>query len=192
MNCLFLGYNSRETRLIKFLKKKNISVKNIKKNLSLKEAKKADIIISFGYKKLLKIKVIKAVRRPIINLHMSYLPYNRGAHPNYWSFIDNTPRGVTIHEIDAGIDTGNIIIQKKIKLNIISRKLCTFKKTYNYLLKSLEKLFMDNFKMIINNNYKSFKQKGKSTFHKKSQLHKELKKWDTNILQYKKRSNKIN
>ena len=168
MNCLFLGYNSRETRLIKFLKKKNISVKNIKKNLSLKEAKKADIIISFGYKKLLKIKVIKAVRRPIINLHMSYLPYNRGAHPNYWSFIDNTPRGVTIHEIDAGIDTGNIIIQKKIKLNIISRKLSTFKKTYNYLLKSLEKLFMDNFKMIINNNYKSFKQKGKSTFHKKS------------------------
>ena len=133
MNCLFLGYNSRETRLIKFLKKKNISVKNIKKNLSLKEAKKADIIISFGYKKLLKTKVIKAARRPIINLHMSYLPYNRGAHPNYWSFIDNTPRGVTIHEIDTGIDTGNIIIQKKIKLNIISRKLCTFKKTYNYL-----------------------------------------------------------
>ena len=118
----------------------------------------ADIIISFGYKKLLKTKVIKAVRRPIINLHMSYLPYNRGAHPNYWSFIDNTPRGVTIHEIDTGIDTGNIIIQKKIKLNIISRKLCTFKKTYNYLLKSLEKLFMDNFKMIINNKYKSFKQ----------------------------------
>lgn len=53
---------------------------------------------------------------------MSYLPYNKGTHPNYWSFIENTPKGVMIHEIDKGIDTGNIIVQKKIKLNIFLRK----------------------------------------------------------------------
>ena len=45
---------------------------------------------------------------------MSFLPYNRGSHPNFWSFIDDTPKGITIHEIDEGADTGNIVFQKKI------------------------------------------------------------------------------
>ncbi len=50
----------------------------------------------------------------IINLHISFLPWNRGAHPNFWSFYDDTPKGVTIHLIDEGIDTGAIIYQKEI------------------------------------------------------------------------------
>ena len=49
---------------------------------------------------------------------MSYLPYNRGAHPNFWSFVNNTVKGVTIHEIDQGIDTGKIILQKSIKFDL--------------------------------------------------------------------------
>ena len=38
----------------------------------------------------------------------------QGAHPNFWSFYDNTPSGVTIHLIDAGIDTGDVLYQKKL------------------------------------------------------------------------------
>ena len=40
-----------------------------------------------------------------------------GQDPNLWSFIEDTPKGVTIHEIDEGIDTGDIIFQKEIVLN---------------------------------------------------------------------------
>ena len=44
------------------------------------------------------------MKRPIVNLHISYLPFNRGSHPNYWSFVENTPKGVSIHEIDEQIE----------------------------------------------------------------------------------------
>lgn len=46
-----------------------------------------------------------------MNLHISYLPWNKGADPNFWSCIDGTPAGVTLHHIDAGVDTGDIIAQ---------------------------------------------------------------------------------
>jgi methionyl-tRNA formyltransferase len=48
-----------------------------------------------------------------INLHISYLPWNRGADPNLWSWIDGTLKGVTIHFLDAGIDTGPVLVQEQ-------------------------------------------------------------------------------
>ena len=72
---------------------------------------------------------------------MSYLPFNRGAHSNFWSFIENTPAGVSIHKIDKGIDTGNIIFRKKINFDINLDKFSSFKKTYNYLFLEAEQLF---------------------------------------------------
>jgi hypothetical protein len=73
-----------------------------------------DLIISFGYRHIISKEIIKSVNCPIINLHISYLPYNRGAHPNFWSFYDKTPSGVTIHLVNEGIDTGPIIYQRHI------------------------------------------------------------------------------
>ena len=108
MKCLFLGYNRSETKLVSFLKKKGYSVKQTKKNIS-QEASNYDLIISFGYRKVIKKNVLNSLKRPIINLHMSYLPYNRGSHPNFWSFYKNTPKGVSIHEINELLDGGPII-----------------------------------------------------------------------------------
>jgi methionyl-tRNA formyltransferase len=74
----------------------------------------ADIGISvmFGY--LLKPDFLQLLPKGCINLHPSYLPYNRGTCPNVWSIVDQTPAGVTLHYIDEGIDTGDIISQKKV------------------------------------------------------------------------------
>jgi len=41
------------------------------------------------------------------------------ADPNVWSFIEKTPKGVSIHYLDAGIDTGDIIAQKLVETNPI-------------------------------------------------------------------------
>ena len=79
--------------------------------------------------------------RQAINLHISYLPFNRGAHPNFWSFVDNSPKGVTIHEIDEGLDTGPIIHQKKLSFNIKKKESDTFFKTYKILNNEIQKLF---------------------------------------------------
>ncbi len=185
MKCLFLGYNEKQTKLINFLRKKNIFVENKKGKISLDKIKKYDFIISFGYKKIIDKKIINNISRPIINLHMSYLPHNRGSHPNFWSFINNTVKGVTIHEIDKGLDSGPIIFQKKITFNLKTNKNLTFKQTYKTLFKKLEIVFIKNYKKII---FRKYRVKTnnilKGSIHKKKDLPKDLKNWNTKILKY--------
>ena len=81
-------------------------------------ALKPDVGLSvmFGY--LLKPDFLKLFPRGCLNLHPAYLPYNRGAYPNVWSIVEGTPAGVTLHYIDEGIDSGDIVAQKQIPVAI--------------------------------------------------------------------------
>lgn len=193
LKCLFLGYSSKKTILISFLRKKSFFVKNYNGNLEKINVGEYDICVSFGYRKIISSKDLKRFKRKPINLHLSYLPFNRGAHPNYWSFVENTPKGVTIHEIKKGIDTGNIILQKLVH---ISKEKHSFKSSYNLLFKTAESLFIKNFDKIIMKKYRSKKQKKRGTSHKTNQLPKSLKSWNVNInnylKHYKTQLNKIN
>lgn len=49
-----------------------------------------------------------------LNFHPSFLPYNRGKHYNFWALVEQCPFGVTLHKVDAGIDTGKIVSQRAI------------------------------------------------------------------------------
>jgi len=75
-----------------------------------------DIILSvfFGYR--LGSEVLNIPPRGCINLHPAYLPFNRGVYPNVWAIIDGTPAGVTLHYMDEGFDTGDIIAQKRVSV----------------------------------------------------------------------------
>ena len=180
--CLFLGYNSKKTKLINFLKSKKIVVtQHQNKILSKNLIRKYDFIISFGYRKIIPIKILSSLKRPIINLHISYLPYNRGAYSNFWSFLKNTPKGVSIHEIDKGIDTGDILFRKKITFTL--NKNTSFKSTYKILFNEIEKLFKKNYKPIVNGNYKKKKQLSKKKLNLKSELPKNFN-WNISILKF--------
>ena len=179
---LFLGYSSKKTKIIKHLKKKNFVYFHGQKNLSKKLVSIYDIVISFGYKKIIKKNILQSLSRPPINLHISYLPYNKGAHPNFWSFIENTPKGVSIHEIDEKIDNGKIIFRKKIAFK--DNKKLTFKKAYLILFTELEKLFIKNSYTIINKRYRSFRPKIYGTFHNKKDLPKNFSSWNIEIKKY--------
>ena len=52
----------------------------------------------------------------VINLHPAYLPYNRGWHTPTWAIWEGTPYGATLHFMDEGIDTGDVIHQKQIQV----------------------------------------------------------------------------
>ena len=108
MKILYLGY--KDCKLYEFLKK-NSFLTQTENKITVNDVKDVDHVISFGYKHIIKENIINACKNKIINLHISYLPYNKGANPNFWSFLDNTPKGVTIHYIDKGIDTGDILLQ---------------------------------------------------------------------------------
>ncbi len=188
MKCLFLGYKKNKTKIINFLVKNNYTVKQSDKKVG-KEIKNYNLVISFGYRKIIEKKILKFVQRPIINLHMSYLPYNRGSHPSFWSFYEKTTNGVTIHEINSNIDAGPILFQKKLNFDIHKNKRLTFHQVYKKSFKELENLFIKNFNKIKNKNYK--KQKNilkKGSFHKKKDLPKDLKNFNVSIYSYLKRS----
>lgn len=73
---------------------------------------RADWLVCFGYRHILRPDVLDAVGGRAVNLHMSLLPWNRGAHPNLWSVVEDTPKGGSLHLVDPGIDTGAILAQR--------------------------------------------------------------------------------
>ena len=75
-------------------------------------ALKPDIVIVNGTRILSKYTLAK-IKAPIINTHQGITPGYRGAHGAYWALVqkDQTQCGVTVHLVDEGIDTGNIIAQ---------------------------------------------------------------------------------
>ena len=52
-----------------------------------------DWIVSYGYKHIIRADVLALVSGRVINLHISYLPWNRGYHPNVWSFTTTRQKG---------------------------------------------------------------------------------------------------
>ena len=75
---------------------------------------KPDLGISVSYGYILRREVLNRFPCGCINLHTSFLPWNRGANPNVWSILDGTPAGVTLHYIDNGVDTGDIVAQDEV------------------------------------------------------------------------------
>ena len=123
---------------------------------------KFDFAISYKYRHIIKEPEIAFFGGNIINLHISYLPWNRGADPNFWSYIDNTPRGVTIHELEAGLDTGAIILQQLVD---ISTEYDTLLTSYEKLSRSIEDLFIANAENILSNNMPKANQAFGGSFH---------------------------
>ena len=71
-----------------------------------------DLTISYTYRYILSGEILDALGGNVVNLHNSFLPFNRGADPNIWSILEGTPRGVTLHYMTAGLDKGSIIAQR--------------------------------------------------------------------------------
>lgn len=144
-----------------------------------------ELIISYNYNYIIGREIIDYMKGKIINLHISYLPWNRGSSPNIWSFIENTPKGVTIHQIDEGLDTGKILFQKECWFEPEKE---TFASTYRQLNETVFELFKENWNRIRNGEYELHEQKGQGSYHTMKDLQK-LKQsiefeWSDNIAKF--------
>lgn len=173
---LFLGYSTEQTSLISELSKAGCQVWHTQNRIESTAG--FDLVVSFGYRYIIEKKIIESSAAPIINLHISYLPWNRGAHPNFWCFYDETPCGVSIHLIDEGIDTGPIIYQKLVSFN---KNESTFTKTYIKLISEIESLFVSNISNLIQLDFTAKVQKGNGSYHSTSELPKDFKGWESDI-----------
>lgn len=176
LQVLFLGYGSEETRLIALIEAAGCELTHTQEVITSTQG--FDLVVSFGYRHIVPAAVIAASSAPILNLHIAYLPWNRGAHPNFWSFFDGTPSGVTIHLMDAGIDTGAILYQKRVDF---PPELRTFSQTYAYLLAEIEALFAANLPEILTKTFTPKTQVGAGSYHALADLPAEFAGWDAEI-----------
>lgn len=121
-----------------------------------------DFCVSYRYKHILAPVILDYFPDSVINLHISLLPWNRGSDPNFWSFIENTPKGVTIHKIDQGIDTGDILLQRELSFDTAFETLRT---TYVKLARCIENLFVDNVERLLAKNMTGQPQGKNGSFH---------------------------
>jgi methionyl-tRNA formyltransferase len=183
MKILFLGpYDSEFITWIKS-QEKEVIISDKKINLNFVKGNKIDFIICYKYRYIIHKDLIFYLNNKIINLHISFLPWNRGADPNIWSFIDKTPKGVSIHLINEGLDKGDILVQKEVFFDLNNE---TLKSSYDKLNQIIKELFKKNWNDIKSNRIKPKKQKGKGSYHKISDLFKYKKmlsdlSWETNL-----------
>jgi methionyl-tRNA formyltransferase len=122
----------------------------------------ADFVVSFGHGKIIREPHLSRYAGRIVNVHPSWLPWNRGSNPNLWSWFDRTPKGVTIHEIDAGIDTGRILCRREIRFGDAE----TLATSYAKLLADAASLFMEAWPRIRTGEVEATRQSGPGTSHR--------------------------
>jgi len=85
--------------------------------LSRLEGMNLDLIISVAAPSIFKQGIIAVPKHGCINIHNGKLPKYRGMLPNFWQMYQNEKSiGITIHEINPGIDDGRIILQKDVDI----------------------------------------------------------------------------
>ncbi len=78
----------------------------------------ADIIVVVAFGQILPKEILELCPFGCVNVHASLLPSWRGAAPVQWAVLNGDPiSGVTTMQMDEGLDTGDILLQKVIELD---------------------------------------------------------------------------
>lgn len=97
-----------------------ISVKSINDEKVKEVLNKYDFdMVLVNGTRIIKNEILSTIDKPFINTHTGITPKYRGVHGGYWA-LANSDRyncGVTVHLVDEGIDTGNVLYQSLIQIN---------------------------------------------------------------------------
>lgn len=151
-----------------------------------------DLGISYTYPYMIQTDVIDALKGNIINLHNSYLPFDRGTSPNLWNLLEGTPRGVSIHYIDKCLDTGDVIAQQIVEVE----ESATLKSSYKQLDYTVKELFKKIFPQYRYWNSMRKKCIGQGTYHRESDFDVVLQSfeswsWDIRVDEYIQRAREV-
>jgi folate-dependent phosphoribosylglycinamide formyltransferase PurN len=94
-----------------------VSSVNAHESLSALQQLSPSLVVVHGTRIIAK-KILQEVSCPFINIHAGITPRYRGSHGAYWALANNDKEncGVTVHLVDAGIDTGTILFQQSIEI----------------------------------------------------------------------------
>lgn len=88
-----------------------------RKSIRLFKSYEADVAIVVAYGKILSKSYLSAFPNGCINVHLSLLPKYRGAAPVNWAIVrGETKTGITTMQMDLGLDTGDILLQRETEI----------------------------------------------------------------------------
>ncbi len=126
-----------------------------------------DLGLLCWWPKIISQEIISLSRNGFINTHPSLLPFNRGKNYNFWTLVDETPFGVSIHQVDSGIDTGPVLFQKTIPYDWTDTGETLFHRAQSEMIS----LFIEHYQNIRTLSFNSIPQDNKkSTMHYQSDM----------------------
>ncbi len=118
------GKNMAEPPVKICAEKNNIPViqpKSLKKNKEIHDiikGKNPELIVVAAYGNILPPNILNIPKHGCINVHASLLPKYRGAAPINWAIINgDATTGISIMKMDVGLDTGDVILSREIKIS---------------------------------------------------------------------------
>jgi methionyl-tRNA formyltransferase len=151
LSCVFT--DNRSLGILDYCIEHNIKVfkgnpRNNKSISFLKNVGEIDLIFSINYLFIIEKEIIEYPRLYSLNIHGSILPKYRGRTPHVWAIINGEEKtGVTVHKIDQGVDTGDILLQKEVEIKRDETGADILEK-YNSLY---PELINETIKMVVNN-----------------------------------------
>jgi methionyl-tRNA formyltransferase len=127
----------------------------------------ANIVILAWWPRIQKSQFLHLGQTVMLNLHPSLLPHGRGKDPNFWAIVEGSPFGVTIHHVDADIDSGDIAFQREIAYGWED----TGKTLYEKATTGIIELFCECYPRIVAFDIpRQAQQHSSGSFHKRSEL----------------------
>mgnify|MGYP000911677664 CR=1 FL=1 len=151
-------------QLIEFAKERGIKCffDNINNHHRFVEQFAPDYLFSIYYRDIISKDILDNVKKKSINLHPSLLPKHKGCFSAPWAILDGDEyAGITYHEMREKVDAGNILLQRKIKIENID----TGFSLYNKLVKIGIDSFDEMFQKIVIEKEDGIEQKEVGSFH---------------------------
>ena len=155
------------TDLCKSFQCRTIIAEKINKNNAQQLLGGVDLMILAWWPTILPKTIIEIPRRGVVNFHPSLLPYNRGKHYNFWTIVEDTPFGVSLHLVNEAIDQGDILFQESIVKSWEDNGASLYQKAK----KTIIAMFKQRYEDLIAGNYTVRKQElEKGSFHAAREL----------------------
>lgn len=148
------------TKVKNILSQHNIPLIELEGNINKEEnrnkikAFEPDLLISIAGNQIFKLPLINLAPKGCLNLHTALLPKYRGLMPSFWVLKNNEKEtGVSVFFVDEGIDSGPILVQKRVEIgNRSQAELIDFTKKLGVdaILESIEKIHSGNYELIPN------------------------------------------
>jgi methionyl-tRNA formyltransferase len=128
------------------------------------EAMAPDLIVCAYYPRIFPRRLLKIPKLGCVNAHPGLLPHYRGTFPTPWCILNNeTEIGVTLHYMDEGIDTGDILLQRSHPIGPDE----TGHELYRRSMKLCADLLIENFDKLIGRQLGALPQSAGGSYYNK-------------------------